>query len=105
MHWVRFAAIAWDDDYWYTSSKEYKEDKVVNGEMQVKLRPVEDVMKLLLIADKRASVPSISVYDNVFAPENPFVASNGRFYDSEETLDERIQEYIKGILDTDSEEE
>ncbi len=102
---VRFAAIAWDDDYWYTSSKEYKEDKVVNGEMQVKLRPVEDVMKLLLIADKRASVPSISVYDNVFAPENPFVASNGRFYDSEETLDERIQEYIKGILDTDSEEE
>ena len=94
-----------DDGYWYVSSKEYEKDQIVDGEQQVAMRAIKDGMRLALVYDKLASVPSISVYDNVFAPENPFVASNGRFYDSEETLDERIQEYIKGILDTDSEEE
>ncbi len=94
-----------DDGYWYVSSKEYEKDQIVDGEQQVAMRAIKDGMRLALVYDKLASVPSISVYDNVFAPGNPFIPSNGEFYDSKDDLDKEIKDYIESILSQESEEE
>ena len=103
---VTSAAIAvGDDGYWHVSSKEYEKDQIVDGEQQVAMRAIKDGMRLALVYDKLASVPSISVYDNVFAPGNPFIPSNGEFYDSKDDLDKEIKDYIESILSQESEEE